>query len=158
MSGMKFRRTCSICNATFFSPDRKAAYCLKCVKKRIVKHVPAPPRPVATTSSSSPSPSSSGPPVRPIHRPQPSSHPPPAHHRSAVAVKKQKTPRAPRIETLTPEIRNKIIEIYRDEFINKQAPLREANSQIANKLWIKRKLVADVLQEFLTNKAVLTTD
>lgn len=152
MSGMKFRRTCSICNATFFSPDRKAAYCLKCVKKRIVKHVPAPPKPIPAASPSPPA-------VRPVPRPQPPHHQaPPGHQRSAVAVKKQKTPRAPRAENLTPEIRNKIIEIYKDEFASKQSPLREANSQIANKLWIKRKLVADVLQEFLTNKAVLTPE
>lgn len=149
---MKFRRTCSVCNATFFSPDRKAAYCLKCVKKRIVKHVPTAPKPVVAAPTA--------PPVRPIHRPQPLPHhsPPNAHSRSAAAVKKQKTPRAPRIETLTPELRNKILDMYKGEYANKQAPLREANSQIANKLWVKRKLVADVLQEFLTNKAVLTPE
>lgn len=149
MSGMKFRKTCSVCNATFFSPDRKAAYCLKCVKKRIVKHVPSAPKPIAPVAS--------GPPVRSTPRPA-LPHQPFPQARSAVAVKKLKTPRAPRGETLTPELRDKIIEIYRDEFTAKPAPLREANSQIANKLWIKRKLVADVLQEFLTNKAVLTPE
>jgi hypothetical protein len=141
MSGMKFRRTCSICNATFFSPDRKAPYCLKCVKKKIVKHVPTAPRVVETA-----------PPVRAIQRPSPQ----PA--RPAVAVRKQKTPRLPRAEELTPELRNRILEIYQTDFADKQVALRDVNSQIANKLWAKRKIVADVLQEHLTAKAVLTPD
>ena len=138
---MKFRRTCSICNATFFSPDRKAPYCLKCVKKKIVKHVPAPPRVVETT-----------PPVRAIQRPSPQPS------RPAVAVRKQKAPRLPRTETLTPELRAKIVDLYQTEFADKEVALREVNSQIANKLWAKRKIVADVLQEHLTAKAVLTPD
>ncbi|HET8675885.1 MAG TPA: hypothetical protein VFO63_08875, partial [Blastocatellia bacterium] len=56
MSGMKFRRTCSVCNATFFSPDRKALYCLKCVKKRVVKHVPAEARAAAQVTRVAPRP------------------------------------------------------------------------------------------------------
>src|ERR1700755_3325818 len=56
MSGMKFRRTCTVCNATFFSPDRKAAYCLKCMKKRVVKHVPAEARAVAAAPRVAPRP------------------------------------------------------------------------------------------------------
>src|SRR5687767_1036150 len=118
MSGMKFRRTCSICNATFFSPDRKAPYCLKCVKKKIVKHVPSAPKPVDTP-----------PPVRAIQRPSPQLA------RPAVAVRKQKAPREPRVEELTPELRARIIEIYQEEFANQEVALRDANSQISNKLW-----------------------
>src|SRR5947209_18111063 len=34
MSGMKFRRTCAICNTTFFTPDRRQSICSKCLKKR----------------------------------------------------------------------------------------------------------------------------
>jgi hypothetical protein len=141
MSGMKFRRTCSICNATFFSPDRKAPYCLKCVKKKIVKHVPSTPKPIEAT-----------PPVRAIQRPSPQ----PA--RPAVAVRKQKTPRLPRAETLTPDLRTRILAIYQEEFANKEVALRDVNSQISNKLWVKRKIVADLLQEYLTAKTVMTPE
>ncbi len=147
---MKFRRTCTVCGTTFFSPDRKAAYCLKCVKKKIVKHVPSQPKPVAVTTTQ---PRMSAQPVRAVPRPAPSSA-----QRSAVAPRKQKIPRPPRVEDLTPELRSKILEIYQTEFANNDNPLREVNSQIATKLWIKRKLVADVLQPVTTTVVEITPE
>lgn len=146
---MKFRRTCTVCGTTFFSPDRKAAYCLKCVKKKIVKHVPSQPKPVTVTSAP-PRPSLQ--PVRAVPRPAPSGQ------RSAAAPRKQKIPRPPRVEELTPELRAKILEIYKTEFANRENPLREVNSQIATKLWIKRKLVADVLQPVTTKVVEITPE
>jgi hypothetical protein len=148
MSGMKFRRTCTVCGTTFFSPDRKAAYCLKCVKKKIVKHVPTTPKPVVVHNASAP--------VRAVPRPAQHGQGP---RSSAAAPRKQKTPRAPRIEALTPELRNRILEIYQGEFVGKESALRDINSQIATKLWIKRKLVADVLQDYLnTSKIEITPE
>src|ERR671926_228007 len=97
MSGMKFRRTCTVCNATFFSPDRKAAYCLKCMKKRVVKHVPAEARVVTAAPRIAPRPASPPPPPPPI-------------------LRKAKPVRAAKASTLTPELRQRILELFHGEF------------------------------------------
>jgi hypothetical protein len=139
MSGMKFRRTCSVCNATFFSPDRKAAYCLKCLKKRVVKHVPTETKAVAEVTRVAP-------------RSFPSARPPlgePSRNRPARVAK---------IATLTPELRRRIIEIYEAEFVEGPIQTREVHAQIANKLWIKRQLVADVIREVTQSKVALTDE
>ena len=139
MSGMKFRRTCSVCNATFFSPDRKAAYCLKCLKKRVVKHVPAEVRAVAETSRVAP-------------RPFPSPRPP------IGEAPKQRPARVAKIATLTPELRRRVIEIYETEYADGPIQTREVHAQIASKLWLKRQLVADVIREITQAKVALTDE
>jgi hypothetical protein len=136
MSGMKFRRTCSVCNATFFSPDRKAAYCLKCIKKRVVKHVPAEARAVVTAPRIAPRPA-----------------PPPA---PAPALRKAKPARTPKASTLTPELRQRIVELFQGEFSARGVQTKEMHSQIANRLWAKRQLVADVIREQIQSQATLT--
>src|SRR3954465_9940866 len=98
MSGMKFRRTCTVCNATFFSPDRKAAYCLKCMKKRVVKHVPAEARAPMPVTRVAP---------RPVPAPAPMPIPDVAKH--------SKAPRAAKDGTMTAEVRRRIIEVYEAE-------------------------------------------
>ncbi len=138
MSGMKFRKTCSVCNTTFFSPDRRALYCLKCVKKRVVKHVPRPPAPVR---ASSPAPRSAAPAGRP-----------------AAAPRKKRIARAPKVDALTSEIRERIIKVYEEEFEEQETLLRDVHAQIANKLWVKRQLVADVLREFHQAQIVITEE
>jgi len=137
MSGMKFRRTCSVCNATFFSPDRKAAYCLKCLKKRVVKHVPAEARVVAEATRVAPRPFAAP-------RPQPES--------------RQRPARVAKAAILTPELRRKVIEVYEAEYANGPIQTREVHAQIANKLWVKRQLVADVIREITQSKVALTDD
>jgi hypothetical protein len=139
MSGMKFRRTCTVCNATFFSPDRKAAYCLKCLKKRVVKHVPPEPRPIA-------------PAVRVVPR---------SNQGPTVAVadsRRQRPSRAPKISVLTSELRERILEVYREQYAGKKVQTREIHTQIANKLWLKRQLVADVIRDLVQPKITLTDD
>ena len=136
MSGMKFRRTCTVCNATFFSPDRKAAYCLKCMKKRVVKHVPAEARAVAAAPRVAP---------RPIAPPIP----PPT-------LRKAKPARAAKATTLTPELRQRILELFQGEFSSRAMQTREMHSQIANRLWIKRQLVADVIRDQMQVQATMT--
>jgi hypothetical protein len=137
MSGMKFRRTCTVCNATFFSPDRKAAYCLKCMKKRVVKHVPAEARAVAAAPRIAP---------RPVA-------PPPA---PPPALRKAKPARAAKATTLTPELRQRILELFHGEFSNRAMQTKEMHSQIANRLWVKRQLVADVIREQMQTQATMT--
>ena len=136
---MKFRRTCSVCNATFFSPDRKAAYCLKCLKKRVVKHVPAEARAVAETTRVAP-------------RPLASPRPPMGEH------SRQRPARVAKIATLTPELRRRVIEIYETEYAESAVQTREVHAQIANKLWLKRQLVADVIREITQAKVALTDE
>ena len=139
MSGMKFRRTCSVCNATFFSPDRKALYCLKCVKKRVVKHVPAEARAEAQVTRVAP---------RPV--PQPSV--------PIASARKDRSPRAPKASALTPDLRKRIIELYEEQYASQPVQTREVHSQIANKLWLKRQLVADVIREVTQSKAMVTPE
>lgn len=139
MSGMKFRRTCSVCNATFFSPDRKAAYCLKCLKKRVVKHVPSEPKAVPETTRVAP---------RPFSSPRP----------PMAEASKQRPARVAKIATLTPELRRRVIEIYEEEYAQGPIQTREVHAQIASKLWLKRQLVADVIREITQSKGVLTDD
>src|SRR5215212_9294645 len=124
MSGMKFRRTCTVCNATFFSPDRKAAYCLKCMKKRVVKHVPAEARIAAHTTRVAPRPA----PLAPM---------------PLSSAPKQKPARVAKASALTSELRERITELYEAEFSGRPIQTKEMHSQIANKLWVKRQLVAD---------------
>jgi len=136
---MKFRRTCTVCNSTFFSPDRKAAYCLKCLKKRVVKHVPSEPR--AATSS-----------VRVVPRSKPG---------SGVAVadsRRQRPARSPKASVLTPELRDRILETYREQYAGRKIQTREIHTQIANKLWLKRQLVADVIRDLVQPKVALTDE
>ena len=111
---------------------------MKCVKKRVVKHVPKPD------------------PVSQPHRvaPRPVSHSP----HPAAALRKKKIARPPRVEALTPELREKVIQIYEEEYSNAEIPLREVNAQIANKLWVKRQLVAEVVREQEQSKVVLTEE
>src|ERR1044071_7456830 len=139
MSGMKFRRTCTVCNATFFSPDRKAAYCLKCMKKRVVKHVPAEARAAVPVTRVAPRPAPSV--------PMPLSGPP-----------KPKAVRAAKADVLTPEVRRRIIELYDAEYAGRPVQTKEMHSQIANRLWIKRQLVADCIREMVQSKALITDE
>ncbi|MEK6408699.1 MAG: hypothetical protein AABN34_17385 [Acidobacteriota bacterium] len=139
MSGMKFRRTCSVCNATFFSPDRKAAYCLKCLKKRVVKHVPSEAKAVAESTRAAP---------RAFASPGPPLGEPPNQRPARVA----------RVATLTPELRRRVVEIYEEEYANGELQAREVHAQIANKLWLKRQLVADIIREITQSKVALTDE
>lgn len=142
MSGMKFRRTCSACNATFFSPDRKASLCLKCSKKRAIKHV----RAVATAEAKA-----TAEPLRVAPRPVMRSD-------VGIAPARKKGPRPPKASVLTPELRDRILECYEKEYSNPQGRLREINAQIAEKLWVKRKLVADVIRDLTQARAQLTNE
>ena len=135
---MKFRRTCTVCNATFFSPDRKAAYCLKCSKKRVVKHVPSEVRATAPVTRVAP-------------RPAPSMG-------GARPAPKEKPPRAAKAAALTPELRQRIIETYKVEFSGRPLATKDVHSQIANRLWIKRQLVADTIRELLQSSTIITEE
>jgi len=63
-----------------------------------------------------------------------------------------------KIATLTPELRRRIVEIYEEEFATSPVQTREVHAQIANKLWLKRQLVADVIREITQSKIALTDE
>src|ERR1041384_2516805 len=113
MSGMKFRRTCTVCNATFFSPDRKAAYCIKCIKKRVVKHVPSEEKVTAQAARVAP---------RTFTSP-----------RVPLSEPRQRAPRVAKAGALTPELRGKIVSLYHSEYEESPVQTREIHAQIANK-------------------------
>jgi hypothetical protein len=102
---------------------------LKCSKKKIVKHIPAAARVEVKAGAQ---------PVRAVPRPAQASTP-----------KRHKGPRAPKAAMLTPELRKRIREIYESEYANRESRLKETHAEIADKLWVKRQLVADVLKEVL---------
>src|SRR6185503_16457916 len=119
--------------------DRKAAYCFKCLKKRVVKHVPSEAKAVAETTRVAP-------------RPFPATRP------SLGEPSRQRPPRVAKITALTPELRRRIIEIYETEYADGPIQTREVHAQIATKLWIKRQLVADVIREVTQSKIALTDE
>jgi hypothetical protein len=59
---------------------------------------------------------------------------------------------------MTPEVRRRIIEIYEAEYAGRPIPTRDVHAQIANKLWLKRQLVADVIRETLQSRTILTDE
>jgi len=63
-----------------------------------------------------------------------------------------------KIGTLTSELRQRIVEIYETEYAQRAVQAREMHSQIANKVWIKRQLVADVIREITQTKVTMTDE
>jgi hypothetical protein len=76
----------------------------------------------------------------------------------APAARKSKPPRAQKAAVLTPELRRRIVEAYHEEFAGKPVSLREVHSRLANKLWVRRQLVADVLREVTHNQTAITPE
>lgn len=66
--------------------------------------------------------------------------------------------RSPKAEEMTTELREKVITIYEEEYADRQVALKDAHAQIANKLWVKRQLVAEVIREFNQSKITITED
>jgi hypothetical protein len=136
---MKFRRTCSVCNATFFSPDRKATHCLKCLKRKVVKHIPTEAKVHTQAPRVAP---------RPVNQfPSP-----------AAVAPKGRVARASKSAVLTPEIRRRIVQAFEEDYEQGSVTLREVHSQIATKLWVKRQLVADVIREISQSKASIAAE
>ena len=80
---------------------------------------------------------------------------------SPVAVadsRRARAPRTPKIAVLTSELRERILEVYHESFAGRKVQTREIHTQIANKLWMKRQLVADVIRELVQPKVLLTDD
>src|SRR5262249_19533091 len=71
---------------------------------------------------------------------------------------KLRAPRAPKAGVLTPELRLRIMETYNHEYANRPVQTRDGHTQIANKFWVKRQLVAEVIREVSQSMATLDED
>jgi hypothetical protein len=139
MSGMKFRRTCSVCNATFFSPDRKATHCLKCHKRRVVKHVPTEARVPTPTPRLAPQ-------ARELL-----SEP-------AGCGSEGETPRSSKAAVLTPEC---VAELLKHSSRNTRMALflcAKCTLRSPENSGVKRQLVADVIREITQGKATVAEE
>ena len=102
MSGMKFRKSCDLCNVTFFTPNRNALYCAKCAKKMgvaepTVSQGPSA-KPVRAVVAQSPRSRAAAPAEAVAAKP-----------RGPVLVKKpKKGPRPPKPTELTSELRERM--------------------------------------------------
>jgi hypothetical protein len=146
MSGMKFRLQCASCGSVFFAPDRKARYCQKCLKKRPVKPAPEQARAGFRPAAS---------PARAASKPAR----PPAHQEdAAVKVRKGPERKPPKVGELTPELRDRIEHIYREEYAGKELPQAEMVQQISDKLWLKRSIVSAIVHRIQQPEIDLTPE
>jgi len=152
MKGMKFRRSCDHCGATFFSTDRKARFCPKHQPRRTAKEpggqtmLPAVSTPkLAKAVAGAVVPSSS---------------------------KRQKgivRSRQPQIRTLTPEVRARIASAFQQlrtvpgtniplDVKHIEPYLRRIHTALSQQLWVSRAIVSQVVQELRTALAYATID
>jgi len=136
---MKFRLQCAGCGATFFAPDRKARRCPKCVKKGaskkgFVETKLEGVKSLATRLGIKPD--------RPLNK-EPKPHAP---------------QRQPKAVVLTPELREQVTQIYREQFAGSAAPAGEIIAQISDRLWLQRKAVGHVVNKLIHPDAPITPE
>ncbi len=142
MSGMKFRLQCSGCNATFFSTDRRARHCPKCVSKRAGKSAPAGNRPADESRQAAERPS-----PKPVRRAEPAPKP-----------SKAPTGRPPKVKVLTPELREQIVKVYEQEQAAGQPALPEVVNRISDQLWVTRAAVNSAINKHLNPDVPVTPE
>jgi hypothetical protein len=147
MAGMKFRKSCDLCNVTFFTPNRTALYCAKCAKKMGVAE-PAPTPAAKNVRIAVAEPGRS--------RAEPAAA---AKPRGPVLVKKaKKGPRPPKPTELTDELREKITQAYREANGGDAAKIRDLHASLAERLWVRRWMVAEVIQDLSARETRLTAE
>lgn len=152
MSGMKFRKSCDLCNVTFFTPNRNALYCAKCSKKMGVADPAS--APVSGVKSVRAAVAEQG-----RGRATATAEPALAKPRGPVLVKKaKKGPRPPKPTELTPELREKISKEFNEGNGDPKVSVRDLHAAIAEKLWVRRWMVAEVIQDLTARQARLNQD
>jgi hypothetical protein len=150
---MKFRKSCDLCNVTFFTPNRNAVYCAKCAKKMGVADPAA--APVATAKPARLATADAG----RSRGATASAEPAIAKPRGPVLVKKvKKGPRPPKPTELTPELRERISKAFADANGDPKVSVRDLHAAIAEKLWVRRWMVAEVIQDLTSKQAKLSPD
>ncbi len=142
MSGIKFRLQCAGCGSVFFTPERKARLCQKCYKKRPAKSAPEQARAVFRPTSS---PARA---VSKISRPV----------GSAVKSRKEPERKPSKGVELTPELGERIEQIYRDEYAGKDILQAEIVKQISDKVWLKRSIVSTMILRIQQPEVVITPE
>jgi len=134
--GMTFRRTCDRCGATFFSPEKRASTCPKCVKRYGLK------RPQAGASVKSAD-----------NRPDGRKREP------AVPTPSRPEPRRqPRTTVITDELRAAIIAAYEQYSADPNARLAAIHSRIASELHVARRAVAETIACHISPKQAITPE
>lgn len=134
MSETKFRLSCSSCGATFFSPDRRARSCPKCARKK---------------GAGQPQPSIQRPAGLPGDTPRR-----PLLPLLAKPLPKEKLPkRAAKAIELTPELTERIQQIYQEKYAGKEVVRKDVVAKISDELWIARNVVSKNLPSFFPRKA-----
>jgi hypothetical protein len=146
MSGMKFRLQCAGCSSVFFTPDRKARYCPKCLKKHPVKSAPEPARAGFKSAAS---------PARAVSKP---SRPPARPEDAAVKVRKGPERKPSKASELTPELRERIEQVYREEYAGKEVPRAEMVQHISDQVWLKRSIVSAMIHKIQQPEIDLTPE
>jgi len=141
MSGMKFRIQCAGCGATFFAPDRKARHCPKCVKKRLLKKgavetKPQSAKPLATRLGPKPNRASD----------------------KESKPRGEPAPRRPKAAELTPELREQVTQLYQEQSAGSAAPPSEIIARISDKLWLRRKLVGQIVNKVVNPDVPITPE
>ena len=151
---MKFRKSCDLCNVTFFTPNRNAIYCAKCAKKMGVADPAAAPvavaKPVRVAAAETGRGRVAGATAEAAV----------AKPRGPVLVKKSKKgPRPPKPTELTPELRERISKEFADANGDEsKVSIRDLHAAIAEKLWVRRWMVAEVIQDLTSRQARLSGD
>jgi hypothetical protein len=152
MSGMKFRKSCDLCNVTFFTPNRNALYCAKCAKKMgvaepTVSQGPSA-KPVRAVVAQSPRSRAAAPAEAVAAKP-----------RGPVLVKKpKKGPRPPKPTELTSELRERIVAAFKESGETDSDSIRDLHAKIAEKLWVRRWMVAEVIQDLSSSDTRLSSE
>ncbi len=155
MTGMKFRRSCDQCGATFFSTDRKARFCAKHQPRRTVQD--------ATGHMAPPTPST------PKLAKVVMGNRPPVGMPSGKRQKGVARQRQPQIRTLTPEVRARIASAFQHmrtvpgsaiplDAKHIEPHLRRIHTAISQQLWVSRAIVSQVIQELRTALEMATID
>lgn len=149
---MKFRKSCDLCNVTFFTPNRNALYCAKCSKKMGVADPASAPIVGAKPVRAAVAEGGRG-------RATATAEPALVKPRGPVLVKKSKKgPRPPKPTELTPDLREKISKEFNEGSADGKISVRDLHAAIAEKLWVRRWMVAEVIQDLTARQARLSSD
>lgn len=118
---MKFRLKCADCGVTFFAPDRRARFCPKCARSHPTRATSAKPSVAGGAPSATPN---AGKPV---------------------AKKTQRPAPPPKLAELTPELAERLTQLYQERYAGQEFDWRAAVKQLSDELWVKRQLIAHQL-------------
>jgi hypothetical protein len=133
MSSMKFKRSCSSCNVTFFATDRRASFCPKCTRKNQEQRSQPPAAKPQLQNRTAPSfdGKQNIAPTRTI---------------DARPVIKQKIQRPPKADQMTEELFTKVEAAY-NSLKDSIDSLKKLHAQISHDLWVKPAVVAEAVKK-----------